>query len=125
VKRGHVRPDDDLREADEVLIRGGLFDPEILRADAQRMFDVYGTYGISVFALRGTSVDESAQQPPLVRFAHLTLVTLGDLRHVGMALEPTGRNPRHYTIVLGDLDVGIAALLRSRRQALTNPYHEG
>jgi hypothetical protein len=125
MKRRHVRPDDDLVEAEEVLVRGGLFDPAILRTDAQRMFDVYGTYGISAFALKGASPDELAQEPPLVRFADLTLVTLGELQRAGLTLEPTGRNPRHYTIVLSDLDAGIAALMRSGRQTRSNPYHEG
>lgn len=33
------------------------------------MHDVYGVYGISVLAVRGTTLDELAQQVPLVRFA--------------------------------------------------------
>jgi len=30
------------------------------------MHDVYGTFGISVFALRGATIDELTQQAPLV-----------------------------------------------------------
>jgi hypothetical protein len=60
-----LRPADDL-DSDTRLVRGGALDPEILRADAQRYHEVYGTYGISVFAVRGLSLDELAQQVPLV-----------------------------------------------------------
>jgi hypothetical protein len=49
-------------------VRGGELDPEVLRADAQRYHEVYGIYGISVFAVRGLPLDEIAQQVPLVRF---------------------------------------------------------
>jgi hypothetical protein len=34
------------------------------RADAQRMHDVYGRFGISVFALRGATIDELAGTSP-------------------------------------------------------------
>ena len=30
----------------------------MVRSDAMRMHDVYGTFGISVFALRGATIDE-------------------------------------------------------------------
>ena len=62
--------DDDGREA---LVLGAPktrksrrahLDPAIIRRDAQRMFDVYGTYGISVFALPGATIDELAQEAP-------------------------------------------------------------
>jgi hypothetical protein len=49
-------------------------------------------------------VDELAQQPPLVRFELLTLVETGELRAAGFRLEPTGRNPRHFTVAFDDLD---------------------
>jgi hypothetical protein len=44
-----------------------------LCADAVRYHSVYGVYGISVFAIRDTTVDELAQQAPLVRFDRLCL----------------------------------------------------
>lgn len=39
-----------------------------------RYHNVYGSYGISVFAARDATLDELAQQVPLVRFARLTLI---------------------------------------------------
>jgi hypothetical protein len=50
------------------------------------------------------------QQVPLVRFERLTLPKVGVVRRAGLRLEPTGRNPRHYTVGFDDLDQGIKAL---------------
>ena len=69
-----------------------------MRRDAERYHSIYGDYGLSVFAARDVAVDELAQQPPLVRFEVLTLMRVGVLRAAGFALEPTGRNPRHFTV---------------------------
>jgi hypothetical protein len=44
----------------------------------------------------------------LVRFARLTLVTVGALRTAGLALEATGRNRQHFPVILPDLDIGVA-----------------
>lgn len=63
---------------------------------------VYGTYGISVFAARDLTVDELAQQAPLIRFEQLTLMTAGALRVAGLRLEPTGRNPRRFDVAFDD-----------------------
>lgn len=124
MKQRFVRPGDELADDEEIVLRGGRLAEAIVRSDAMRMHDVYGTFGISVFALRGATIDELAQQAPLVRFAELTVVTVGDLRSVGVRLEPTGRNRRHFTVMLDDLDLGTEALLSCRHQVWINPYHE-
>ncbi len=123
MKTRFVRPDDHLDDDEELILRGGELDPTILRADAQRMFDIYGVYGISVFALRGATIDELAQQTPLIRFPHFTVMTVGAIRAAGLRLEPTGRNPRHYTVMFDDLD-DVDSLLAAEHQVWTNPYHE-
>ena len=115
----------DIIEANEtLLVRGGELDPALLRADALRYHSVYGSYGISVFAVRGATLEEMAQQAPLVRFARLTLMKVGEVRGAGLRLEPTGRNPRHYTLSFDDLDQGIAALADCGHQVVPNPYHD-
>jgi hypothetical protein len=80
MKVRYVRPDDVLEDDEQMVVRGGVLVPELVRTDAARMFSVYGVYGISVFALRDVTLDELAQQPPLVRFRVLTLVTVGSIR---------------------------------------------
>lgn len=101
-----------------------MLDAAALRADAQRYHDIYGEYGISVFAARGATVDELAQEVPLVRFESLTLVRVGALRAAGFRLDPTGRNPRHFTVVFEQLGPGVDALVSCEHLNWTNPYHE-
>jgi hypothetical protein len=69
--------------------------------------------------------DELAQQVPLVRFDVLTLIRVGVLRAAGFRLDPTGRNPRHFTVVFDDLDRGVDALVSCEHHIWANPYHEG
>jgi hypothetical protein len=46
------------------------------------------------------------------------------VRGAGLRLEPTGRNPRHYTVGFDDLDQGIVALAGCRHQVVPNRYHD-
>lgn len=123
-KQRHLRSNDSLDDDDIVVVRGGEFDAAILRDDAQRYHAIYAEFGISVFAARSITVDELAQQPPLVRFKVLTLVQVGVLRAAGFRLEPTGRNPHHFTVAFDDLDQGVERLTTCEHQDWVNPYHE-
>ncbi|MBK9179492.1 MAG: hypothetical protein IPM45_07900 [Acidimicrobiales bacterium] len=123
-KQRHIRPGDHLDDDDTVIIRGGELDPDVVRADALRYHAVYGEYGVSVFAARDATVDELAQQAPLVRFEVLTLVRAGTLLAAGFRLEPTGRNPRHFIVAFDDLDGGVEALEACEHRSWLNPYHE-
>jgi hypothetical protein len=107
-----------------VVVRGGELVREILEQDALRAFDVYGTYAISVFAADGVTVDELAQEPPLVRFESLTLMTVGAIRAAGLALRPSGRNRLHHSIDFDDLESGVGSLMRCEHRTIANPYHE-
>lgn len=118
-KQRHLRPGDRLDDEETIVIRGGRLDPDGLRGDALQYHNIYGDYGLSVFAARDVAIDEIAQQPPLVRFEVLTLV-----RAAGFRLEPTGRNPRHFTVAFNDLDAGIEALLACEHRIWNNPYHD-
>jgi hypothetical protein len=124
MKLRRLREGDVLDDGGITLVRGGELEPDVLRADATRYHSVYGSYGISVFAARGATLDELAQQVPLVRFAKLTLIKAAVGRGAGLRLEPTGRNPRHYTLGFDDLDQGIVALVGCRHQVVPNPYHD-
>ncbi len=123
-KQRYLRAGDALGDDETIVIRGGRLVPDGLRADALKYHAVYGDYGLSVFAVRDLSVDELAQQVPLVRFEVLTLVRAGVLRAAGFRLDPTGRNPSHYTVVLGDLETGVGALVACEHTEWMNPYYE-
>ena len=87
-------------------------------------YEIYSEYGISVFAVLDATVDELSQIPPLVRFALLTVVRVGDLRERALRLEPTGRNPKHYDIAFHDLDEGIGKLAVCSHRTIDNAYFE-
>ena len=125
MKRRFVRPGDELSDDTAVVVRGGALDEGLLRADAARHHAVYGTYAVSVFAVRGLTLDELAQEAPLVRFAQLTITTAGAIRSAGLGLVATGRNPNHFSVELGDLEGGVAALTACDHELVDNPYHEG
>ncbi len=124
MKQRYIRVGDQLTDDVAVVVRGGTLDRELLREDALRNYAIYGTYGISVFAVRDLSLDELAQQSPLIRFEQLTLVTVGALRSAGLRLEATGRTARHFDIAFDELEDGIARLASCEHQVVTNPYHE-
>jgi hypothetical protein len=123
-KQRFVRDGDHLDDDETVVIRGGRLDLDILLADALNYHAIYGDYGVSVFAARDRSVDELAQQVPLVRFEVLTLTRAGVLRNAGLRLDPTRRNPNHFTLVFDDLDTGVSALVGCEHVEWVNPYHE-
>jgi len=45
-----MRRGEPVLSAGTLTIRGDLLDPDVLAESAQRNFDVYGFYGVSVFA---------------------------------------------------------------------------
>lgn len=123
-KRRHLRDGDRLDDDETIVVRGGRLDAATLRADAERYHGIYGEYGISVFAARDGTVDELAQEVPLIRFETLTLVRVGVLRAAGFRLDPTGRNPRHFTVAFDQLGPGVSALVSCEHLSWVNPYHE-
>ena len=74
--------------------------------------------------MRLLTVDELAQQVPLVRFDRLSLLTVRDVLAAGMRLEPTGRNPRHYTMSFDDLQGGVQRLVSCPHQVMPNAYYD-
>lgn len=124
MKLRRLREGDVLEDGDVALVRGGDLDPDVLRADAVRYHSIYGAYGISVFAVRGVTVDELAQQVPLVRFDRLTLLRVRDVLAVEMRVEPTGRNPCHYTVGFDDLDDRVRRLASCPHRVVPNAYHD-
>jgi hypothetical protein len=124
VKQRYLRPDGELSDETVVVVRGGELVREILEQDARRAHEIYGTYAISVFAADGVTVDELAQEPPRVRFAAITLMTVGAIRAAGLRLSPSGRNRLHHSIDFDELAGGLSALLACEHRSIVNPYHE-
>jgi hypothetical protein len=63
-------------------------------------------------------------QVPLVRFDRLSLLMVRDVLAAGMRLEPTGRNPRHYTVSFDDLEDGVQRFASCPHQVMPNAYHD-
>ena len=103
------------------MSRGPTAVPPALR---RLLIRIESIYGISVFAARDVTVDELAQQAPLVRFDRLSLLKVGDVLTAGMRLEPTGRNPHHYTVGFDDLENGVRRLASCPHRVVPNPYHD-
>jgi hypothetical protein len=88
-----ARRGDRPRLAATVVIRGDLLDPDALAKSAQRNFDVYGFYGVSVFAetVEIPWTDLAATRFIAVRW--LVLFTAGDLQAAGLDLWDKGVAP--------------------------------
>lgn len=124
MKQRFIRLGDQISDDEEVVVRGGDLDSGVIRTDAARYHSIYGIYAISVFVLRGVTLDELAQESPLVRFATLTVMRAGVIRSAGLRLEPTGRNRRHFSVVFDELDDGVARICGCEHRVAANPYHE-
>jgi hypothetical protein len=124
VKQRYIRPADELRDDTVVVVRGGELRRDLIERDAVRAHAAYGVYAISVFAADGITVDELAQEQPLVRFESLALMTVGAVRAAGLVVRPTGRNRLHHSIEFDDLEGGIVRLLGCAHRTFVNPYYE-
>lgn len=120
MKERHIRTGDGLIDADTVILRGGLPGPRGLRAEAQNHYGVYGSFSVSVFAVRDVPLEQVAQSLPLVCFEHLTVWTAGDMQRAGLVLEPVGQDPRHYLVKLAQGALGVRGLWGCEHRTWTN-----
>ena len=105
-----------------VVIRGDLLDPEVLAESAQRNFDVYGFFGISVFA---ETADLAWTDLAATRFAGvewLVLFAAGDLQASGLELWDTGLAP-HYDVVHTARRELVARMLGTAHRVVPNPHY--
>lgn len=113
--RGGEPPDDA-----GVVVRGGEhgFHEDVLRRTAQRTFEDYGFYGVSVFvALDGAVERLCVEVDEVRRYGQIRLSTVGRLRRAGFTLLSTGRTP-HFDIALPDAS---GPMLRQLRVAFDPP----
>ncbi len=102
-----------------VLLRGDLLDPDTLAESATRNFEVYGFYGVSVFA---ETPEVSWPELAASRFAGvgwLVLFTAGELSASGLELWDTGMAP-HYDVVHAELSELVARMLGTTHRVVAN-----
>lgn len=106
-----------------VLIRGDLLDPDMLATSAQRNYEVYGFYGISVFAETEDTRWTDLAASRFARVEWLVLFTAGDLVASGLELWDTGLAP-HFDVVHESLSGLVARMLGTSHRVVQNPHHE-
>lgn len=84
-----------------------------IRRSAQRSFDAYAVYGISVEGVIDQTVLEACRSSErIVNYRQIRLSTFGRIRNAGFALLASFDHP-HFTVVLPDLSELTVARLGS------------
>jgi hypothetical protein len=108
-----------------VVVRGDDLDPASDRRQAEafrRRFPDWHRYGLSAYFAEDDEAVDDVASDQLERFPMLVVYSPADLDGVGVETVPTFRSP-HVTLAFDDLDKGLAALDRVRRERRPNPYH--
>ena len=105
-----------------MVIRAGVMEAEAVRRSAERTFDRFAVYGISVEGVVGTSVlDACRNSQTLLVYRQVRLSTFGRLREAAFAVLATFEHP-HFTVVLPDLsELTLARLDRVVDPPIPNP----
>jgi len=107
-------------EAATVVVRGNLLDPEGLRDDTADNFEIYGFWGVSVFAAVGGHDLTWIASNKLLSAGMLVLFRAGDLFAAGLELWDTGQSP-HYDVVHHDVDELVGRLVACQHRIIRNP----
>ncbi len=121
-KKQRQRREEPLPKDRAFIVRGDLLDTDDLLADAAANFEIYGFYGISVFAEMGEADLEWIATHKLRRAEVLAVFHAGDLLAAGLDLWATGQAP-HYDVVHEELDELVRRLLTCPHRMLDNPHY--
>ncbi len=123
-KKRRARRGETVPGAASLVVRGDLLDPQELRADAVDNFDVYGFFGVSVFAeVGGVDLGWIATHK-LARAEWLVVFRAGDVLDAGLELWDTGQSP-HYDVVHEDVDELVRRLVACPHRMILNPSRPG
>jgi hypothetical protein len=103
-----------------VIVRAYRLEPAMLARDAQRNFDAYGFFGLSVFAETDELRWELIAADKFPRAEWITLFSAVDIYDAGLELWDTGRAP-HFDIVHAELDELLRRILGAPHRMLPNP----
>lgn len=104
-----------------VVLRAGVMSAENVRRAAERSFDLYAVFGISVEGVIDTTVQEACRGERIAGYRRVRLSTFGRVRTGGFALLATFDHP-HFTLVLPDLsELTVARLDRCFDEPIPNP----
>lgn len=104
-----------------VVLRAGVMDVDNMRRAAQRAFDIYAVFGISVEGVLDVTVQEACRNERIVGYRHVRLSSFGRVLSEGFALLATFDRP-HFTLVLPDAsELTLARLDRAFDAPIPNP----
>lgn len=116
--RGEPPPDDAT-----LVLRGNLLTEAILAATASENFEVYGFYGVSVWAVVGGATRDGLLTTKLAKQEVVAVFNAGDLRAAGLELRATGAVP-HYDVVHSDVGQLVAKLIACPHEVIDNEHYE-
>jgi hypothetical protein len=122
-KKERRRRGEPLPDQATIVIRGDLLDPDLLAEAAETNEEIYGFFGVSVFAELAGLTWEQIASTKLVRAEWVVLFAVGALLDAGLQLWDTGQAP-HYDIVQGDRDELVRRILGCEHRMVRNPAQE-